>query len=653
MLKIKAEENFFFFFEIFHNNYKSKYSSYKKFIDFIDKIRKLYQTFSENIEQIFSKNFSFKENQPNLLQPLLISLENHIKLQASEFHRLSKYIKTEIIETYKLLKDFNDKIEEKINKELLELNKTFKKSKIKLDENRNLYNSKMKNLEKIILEEKSMKINILTGNNEIKEKKKAIDELLNECKSEENKYEKILEEVNNNIDKVKEKENLVINFYRNCEQNRISKMKENINVLINTLKETCGKLNNDIVNMIKQENSIEKEEKINSFEKLVESNYKPEKNFEFIPYKPFSKLDDSLKITTKKSETETSIKFEIISIFQNNFKNISKEIDIPEEKRRYELRNLCFRLFDKDQNINFVKEDLDNLLSFIKEENYRIYFLNYLSKERTDGKLSRSEKIIKELSIILKQILFLAEKEKNFDNAKKCVILSQTFFVEKKIIKEDNTYKNKKIYLMEFLKDNEWIHSINFWQEMLEYEINNNMKKLLEENLNKDKTKLEGILQNTYFSTIITYANNMAIFNIEKKLTIELCDNIIRKYKISEDLINMLIKSVEDAYNPNKKNNLDIKKELDNKKKTKSVALNSNIIEPNKKNIEDDWVIYNEDKNNKKDNIIDDFVIEGNNNINNNIINDNLINKDNNINIIEEKEDIYKNEIKDENNNNE
>ena len=129
---LKPEENTSSKFDILHNNYKSKYSSYKKFIDFIEKIRKLYSNFSENIELIFSKNFSLKENQQSSLHPLIICLENNIKFQKDEYNNLSKFIFKEIIETFKLLKDADDKIEEKIYKEINELHKALKKSKLKL-----------------------------------------------------------------------------------------------------------------------------------------------------------------------------------------------------------------------------------------------------------------------------------------------------------------------------------------------------------------------------------------------------------------------------------------------------------------------------------------------------------------------------------------
>ena len=656
--------------DILHQNYKSNYSSYKNFIDFIEKIRKLYSNFSENIDLIFSKNFPFKETHQSSLYPLLLNLEIHIKFQSEQFNNLSKYILKEIIETFKLLKDTNDKIEEKIYKELNELNKALKKSKLKLDENKNLYNSKMKNLEKLITEEKSMKINILSGNNDIKEKRKAINELIAECKLDESKYEKSIEDVNSNLDKVREKEQMIIGFYKSSEQKRINKMKENMQSLLNSFKEINNIIIKDINDSLKQISKVEIEKDIIAFEKLVEKNYKVEKNVEFVPYVPMANLNDSLRITDNKNQSnELSINYEIITIFKNNFKNISQEIDINEEKRRFELRKLCFRLFDKEQNINFVKEDLDNLLSFIEKEIYRSYFLGYFAKERTKGELKRSEKLIKELSIILNQILILAEKEKNYNNAKNCLILSQTFYMEKGDI---------QIYLMDFLKDNKWIHTLQFWQEIIEIEIINDKLKFNEENPGIDRNKLQSKLNSVYFSKLLTFSHNMVIFNIEKKITMDLCQSLAERYKISDALKEMLFKSIEDGYNPDKKNKkmIEEKKENDtNKKKAQVTKLNIKTTKNMKKDnniIEDEWVIYSDDKNknnkinndnennnnnsndvNNSDVIVDDFVLTGNNinkSNNNDLINENIIENYNNNNTNKEKNEIKEEKINKDNN---
>ena len=128
----KIDENSSSKIEVLHNNYKQNFQYYKKFIDFTEKLKKVYSNFAENLDLIFSKNFSFADNHQNSLSPVLCNLEFHIKYQKSEINKFVKYLSKEIIDTFKLLKESNDKVEEKIYKEIFDLNKALKKGKIKL-----------------------------------------------------------------------------------------------------------------------------------------------------------------------------------------------------------------------------------------------------------------------------------------------------------------------------------------------------------------------------------------------------------------------------------------------------------------------------------------------------------------------------------------
>ena len=664
----KTDENSSSNIEVLHNNYKQNFQNYKKFIDFAEKLKKVYSNFAENLDLIFSKNFSFADNQQTSLSPVLCNLEFHIKYQKSEINKFAKYLSKEIIDTFKLLKESNDKVEEKIYKEIFDLNKALKKGKIKLEESRNLYYTKMKNLEKLIFEEESIKINMISQNQEIKDKKKLINDSITECKNDEIKYEKMIDEVNSIIEKEQDKENMIIGFYKSSEQKRINKMNENIQLLLSALKETNVKINNDIDALFKKTINVQIEKDIMAFEKLVEKNYKIEKKIQFIPYEPNANLNDSLKICDKKTEEELLINYEIITLFQKNFKNIYSTQDMSEEKRHNDLRKLCLRLFDEEQNKNFLQEDLDNLLNFMKNSDYRSFFLKYLTNERTNGKCKRPEKLLNELIQIIKTILEIAEKEKNYDNAKNCIILSQTFFKEE--INKDN--KEEKIYLMEYLKDNEWIHSIKFWQEMIEIDIINNKFKLTEENPGMTKTKIQDALKNVYFSSFLTYSHNMHIFNIDKKDNIDLCLSLIERYQIGEDMKLMLLSSIEDVYkNKNNIKEIPQKKEQNIEIKKKEKIKDKNKKKSENKKIEDDWVICNEDKyndninltensninhknkiNNKEnEKFIDDFVIQYKNEYNDDFV-PNKETNESNININKNINNNIDNEIKEDNINN-
>ena len=606
-----------------HNNYKSNTLSYKKFIDFFDKIGKLYLNFSDSIDSFFNKNISIIENQPLTLHPLLLNTENIIKEQARLYYNFSNTINMNIIEQYKLLKETNDKIESTAYKELKDYYKSLKKSKTKLEESQKNYHNKMKNVELLMLpEDKQMK----SHNNN---KKKNLNDLIEDCKNDESKYEKNLSDVNNIIDKLREKEKTMIGFYKSSEQNRVNKMKDDITILFNNLKNINAKINTKIESFFKQSVSIQIEKDILSFEKLVEQNYHVEKNVEFASYEPITKFDLS-NVAIKKSEIdEMFMNFKIISNLKKYFDKIYPELDIEKTQKFLDFRLLCYNFLDGEKNISFKKEDFDNFLSLIKVEKYRSYFLSYLTKERSDGKLNRSEKLINELGIIFNEILILAEKEKNYKNIKNVLILSQTFYM-KKDNDNDNNDKNNKKYIMEFLKDNNWIRSLNFWEEIINYEIAITKYEFNQKNMNLNKEKLEASLQNSYYSVILTYSHNMHVFGIEQKLTLELCNSLVDKLKINDTFKTILEKTIEDIYNPKKKEvNIINKenKEIKKKEISKSERINKNMIKNMEKEIEDDWVICtgnnnninnnnNNNNNNNKINLFDDFVIEDSNQFN-------------------------------------
>ena len=597
--------------DILHNNYKANNLSYKKFIDFFDKIGKLYLNFSDSIDSFFNKNISIIENQPISLHPLLLNTENIIKEQAKLYYNFSNTINMNIIEQYKLLKETNDKIESTAYKELKDYYKSLKKSKTKLEESQKNYHNKMKNVELLMLpEDKQMK----SHNNN---KKKNLNDLIEDCKNDESKYEKNLSDVNNIIDKLREKEKTMIGFYKSSEQNRVNKMKDDITILFNDLKNINAKINTKIESFFKQSVSIQIEKDILSFEKLVEQNYHVEKNVEFASYEPITKFDLS-NVTIKKSEIdEMFMNFKIISNLKKYFDKIYPELDIEKTQKFLDFRLLCYNFLDNEKNISFKKEDFDNFLSLIKVEKYRSYFLSYLTKERSDGKLNRSEKLINELGIIFNEILILAEKEKNYRNVKNVLILSQTFYMKK-----DTEKDNNKKYIMEFLKENNWIRSLKFWEDIINYEIASGKNELIQKNINFDKAKLEESLQSSYYSIILTYSHNMCIFGIEQKLTLELCNSLVNKLKINDSFKAILEKTIEDIYNPKKKEidiNKEIRenKEMNKKEISKSEKINKDIIKIKENVIADDWVICtDEDKTNNNNNIFESFVKEDNNDFN-------------------------------------
>jgi hypothetical protein len=247
---------------------------------------------------------------------------------------------------------------------------------------------------------------------------------------------------------------------------------------------------------------------------------------------------------------------------------------MAEEKTRYHFRSLCIKLFD--DNESFSKEDLNELINFIKSLEYRNYFLFALTNERARGIFKLKEKLFDEIITILNTILDLGQKEKNFESARNCMILSQTFFKEVEVNEEV-----EKIYLMEDLKKNKWISNISFWKEYIELDISQEKQKFEEEQKKKNIPPKNDRVKQIYFSKIITHSNNMKMFGLSKSDIISISDFFMKKYEVPDDLRKVIETNIEEIYK---------EKKLVKKEKKKVEETNKKKDEKKKK-IEEDWVI--------------------------------------------------------------
>ena len=676
MIKVKKENS--------HDNYKYNKSYFKDFVDFMERIKKIYSSLSESIYEILNKKYIIFGNSSNIFYSLMINLKAHMQTQYIEYKGLSNFLAKEIIEPYKIFQTNNDKNEESLIKELNDANKKLKKAKTKYEENKHIFLTKMKETEKLILEEKSMKINTITSNQEIKDKKNiAFSSICDSMKYEDN-YTNSLQEVNKLIEEINKIDKELYKFYEETEEKTLNKIKDNLFFFMATIKATNSKINSDIDDINKKFSDIKLENEIKS---LLEKNkyiLSEQKKIDFQPYVPFTSLSNSIKSSSQCEEM--NINYEVIVDLQRFFKDICINLDMDEEKRRKRLRDLCLRIFDDNQQ-NYVKDDHDELMKYMEKVDYRNYFISALTHQRLNGKYKREEKLFNELLELLNNILECAKKEKNFDTVRNCIILSQTFYKEKN---EDGNIK--KIYLMEYIKKDKWLSSPQFWKEYIEEEIAKDKIKFEEESKKKDKGKNMGDVTNVYFSKLITYSHNMNMFSIEKKDAFDIINYFIEKYSISETMKSTVIANLEVVYGEKKQEESEeIKKNENAQKDNKNEIIeNNNIINNNEikdNNIEiknennnrikkDESHNKNENENkiqkdnnneikNENNNIINNEINKINNEVkndNNNIINIEIKNNNNNENKNESNEiisnenkiemnDENKNEIKDENNN--
>ena len=193
-------------------------------------------------------------------------------------------------------------------------------------------------------------------------------------------------------------------------------------------------------------------------------------------------------------------------------------------------------------------------MKFLENPSFKQYFLVVLSKQRTKGRFKRTESLVRDLADLLSKILDLAEKEKDYTSAKNCIILSQTYYydenekIDDKKKKEKQT-EGKKIYLFELIKNNRWLTSLEFWDGLIEYMVDMDIKKNEEAAIsqgltNNEKTK-KNRMSNICFSQLLTYTSNMIEFGLSKTDVESMVVKYSEKYEVAKELIDTINANIE------------------------------------------------------------------------------------------------------------
>ena len=246
-------------------------------------------------------------------------------------------------------------------------------------------------------------------------------------------------------------------------------------------------------------------------------------------------------------------------------KNIFKDYDYNKELKNYEEALLVKKLFEEKDEIN--KEIANNFLASLNDPSIYYAVIIVLSQLRTNNKLHKSKSLINCLGKSFNKILDYAQKNKIYDLAKNCIILSQTYYYTESDEKE-------KIYLSEMIKNNEWLTSQEFWKEFIDYMIKLEFDRL-ENDLNlpsissNKKINLTNEIKSKFnevvFSQLLAYITNMIYFIPDKKIVLKISDEFIKKYDyLSNENLNTLfniisqdkeeIEKLRNEYNQNNDN---------------------------------------------------------------------------------------------------
>lgn len=571
-MKNQYEQNLWNKIDFLHDRYHRQYTYMSHFMDIMTKYHQACSDFSKTIKNILSKNLSLSDDISSTWNNSMKSFTKCLSSHSQLFLQTSENIKTTIIEPItKNLSEHSLKEKESYNN-YIKSRSMYNNSKNSLDKIHKEFDQRAKDCENLVYNAKKAKMHSTVPPEQItKMEAKATESLANAAICED-KYMNILEEAN----KARENETLlqkkIHEFYETADDFYYNKIKGVIGFFITNLKQMQTSFNIDISDLTDKFNRLNLDTDTKEFIELNRTEEKPDSKIEFIPYRPAQEISNKSSVNKKNQESKDfDINCEVINTFKKVFKNIRTDLDMNEEKKKNNLRILIDNFLKTEKNILhvFSKQELEELLNQLNDPSMKSYFLLYLSKVKSKG-LIESEKLFHELKEIFFYLLKTSEESTDFESAQNCIILCQRLYMVNKL--------KKKVYLIDYIRDYNWLNSIEFWEGIIEYMIQKEILKNEEINKNKDEKEQQSNAKNIVFSQVFSYSNNMIDFNINKDDIISMVEKFCREFEIEQSMLDSIIENINAM-----ENNKLIKKEKDKEEEEQ----NKKIEEEKKKEEED------------------------------------------------------------------
>ena len=519
------EKNFWEKYEFLHERFKKQINHISNLFEILKKFQNNCFEFNKNLTYILSKNYVFFEEQNSTQNEALKMFINNLKFFSEEIFKLGNFFKSNLIENL-LFDNYMKEEKEKFN-EIKKIYKNYNEMKILVEKNKKIFENSSKNAENNIISTLKLKHSDVMGKNEnLKKVENQMKEICETSKNHESKYIQSIYDANKIKNNYVNLQIKYLNFFENFDKNLGNKINNILTEYIKYIK----KLSNNFLSI---NNSLEDNFSKFSLEKdmnnFINQNKCEYKCIEDIIFTQFQNSYDM-----KSNFNNQEINYQYIVTLKKYFSGVFPNFDLEEEKSKFELRKISAKVFKIGPNIFFTDEEKQILINFIKEEKFRKIFLIELSKQRTKGRYSRSKKLIQDLNDILTVILEDSEKEKDYESGINCIILSLTFYYEDK--------NKEKVYLFEYIKDNKWLGSIEFWKSAIQSAITKEIEKNKQINKNFEKNK-SGIM-NIVFGQLIPYTSNMKDFNIEKGKIIEIIDEYVETYNLTEEFSKIIYDNI-------------------------------------------------------------------------------------------------------------
>ena len=560
-------------------------------VELLNNYNKVYQQFNSHIQglndliSMFSERYKSKRNLAETLKSLSESKKQITSFESltegilgfkgdmyNQFNYLSELLvgmRDEIIKPLSsAYQNFSKKLERNYS-ETLSINEEYQASIEEMEIYKNKFHSSVYSAEqsKLKAEYYRRKINSLKDINTQQNKENKAN-FLNNLKKEENKANNYLQEAKGN-----ERKYISLIYNTNLLQDEYIEVKKKNLYEIQELEEELGETIKDslrkfiifqVAYLRNMQYDVDKKAKLleginikNDIQKFINKNKKNTislKKFEYSPY--ISKLNiQETGRDNNKQNIPPEINKEVNNFISNVFpSNRFNEIKFLKTKEKVDVEQIVQKIY-REEKLNFV--DTQEITKLIIKKRTRRLLLNELNNYKNKNEYSilndTSYDIIND---IFRECLNLVKQDKDYETAKLVINLSNFIF---RLINDET---NEKICLINDLKSEKILKNYEFWNELLKYEIieeiyNQKMTNLInkkEEKINTNEIVLNKL--NIYLNNMIKFCcrpNYMRqileefkdYYNLDEVIMKELNNQIDEYEKIDQNQIDLSTNSTE------------------------------------------------------------------------------------------------------------
>ena len=540
--KLNFEKSLWNKYELLHRRYKTKLECFDNTIEIFNKILGSLKDQQKLINSIISKNYSLFPGSDYTQSTALNLIKKELDNNLSQITSNMDLYKRTMIDQLKKHKEDSKAKEKDFYNQFIKLINKYNDSKVLLEKAKNKYYQSIKAAEMSLKYSKSMKVKNIDNSHEsqvtIQKLEDKAKELLNEAKKNYDKYIACLKDANKNREESIEKQKQLIKLYQTFEEKDGELISTLLKAIYNRQREKYQSETDFLAEMDSAIKAINVPNDNINLIKAYNSKEKPDEEIPLVQYEP------QIDFEKASNPEDYKINHEIIKSMKTVIPDIMPNFDLEKEGQKQEMRELSKKIFVT--NIPFTSDEKKKLMEYLEQKWSQTYFLIYLSKQRTNGRFARTQKLVKDLAEILNLILQTAEKQNDFEAAKNCMILSQTYYYDEK----DKDGNNRKKYLIEFILNYKWLRTPGFWRGIIEDMIVKEAKKYMSLNPKEpdlfDKSRKECCdrLSNICFSQLLPYANNMKEFFVDDRLIVKIIDEFVEKYQIQKEFADTIYAGV-------------------------------------------------------------------------------------------------------------